>query len=422
MADVFLSYAREDHARAAQVAEGLVAGGYDVFWDVEIPPGATWSDFLEDKLSNCKAAIVLWSKTSTASQWVREEARLAKDRAKLIPVMIDDAAPPFGFGEIQAANLSAWNGEADNAQWKLLLAGVARAVGAGPSSTPSAKPIRPATAGGWDSGRAAPVSAPPAERDKKKPNIPLIIGGAVVATIVVLAIIGSLGGGDVGTNAGNGGGFQPPSVSAGLSPEVQAIVETARSAAQAGGDAMKLAGDHAAQGQQAANAAATGLGGYGTSQGPMGMIAGDLMGLQSGREAPVGIAMSQGTQFFGLMQSLNPQGTAYTMSGNALVPGGAGASGKWQYADGGFVFVGGGAIPNKWSVQTREQGPADGSATTGIGQIRYANGEVYLGEYRAVGEGLQAQVFRNGLGAYYDAKGAVINAGRFVNDAFAGPS
>lgn len=100
MADIFLSYSREDHTRAAEIAKALNAAGYEVFWDVEIPPGKSWADILEEKLAVCKAAVVLWSRVSTASKWVREEARLAHDRGKLIPVQIDELPPPFGFGEI----------------------------------------------------------------------------------------------------------------------------------------------------------------------------------------------------------------------------------------------------------------------------------------------------------------------------------
>jgi hypothetical protein len=59
MADVFLSYAHEDKERVAKIAASLDQLGYDVFWDVEIPPGTTWADFLEEKLGACKAAIVI---------------------------------------------------------------------------------------------------------------------------------------------------------------------------------------------------------------------------------------------------------------------------------------------------------------------------------------------------------------------------
>src|SRR5512147_2323791 len=118
MADVFLSYAREDAGRAQQIAEALEAEGVDVFWDNEIPPGSTWADYIETKLTQCKALIVLWSEHSTKSQWVREEARMGRDKGVLIPVMIDASTPPFGFCELQAANFADWRGERDQPNWR----------------------------------------------------------------------------------------------------------------------------------------------------------------------------------------------------------------------------------------------------------------------------------------------------------------
>jgi len=117
MPDVFISYAREDQSRAEQIARGLLSMNLDVFWDNEIPPGQTWADYIESKLSLCKAVVVLWSAQSTKSQWVREEARMGRDKSKLIPVMIDGSQAPFGFGEVQAADLSTWNGEANHPGW-----------------------------------------------------------------------------------------------------------------------------------------------------------------------------------------------------------------------------------------------------------------------------------------------------------------
>lgn len=142
MADVFLSYAREDEARATQIARGLEGMGLDVFWDNEIPPGQTWADYIEGKLAACKVVIVVWSAHSIKSQWVREEARMGRDRAKLIPVMIDGSAAPFGFGEVQAADLSSWNGEATHAGWQRFGQAVYTAVnGAGaPAPQPAVAP------------------------------------------------------------------------------------------------------------------------------------------------------------------------------------------------------------------------------------------------------------------------------------------
>ena len=128
MADVFISYAREDHPRAEQVARALQAMGLEVFWDTEIPPGQTWADYIEGKLAQCKSVIVLWSQHSTKSQWVREEARMGREKAKLIPAMLDASPMPFGFGEVQAADLSSWSGQSDHPQWRRLAQAVYTAV------------------------------------------------------------------------------------------------------------------------------------------------------------------------------------------------------------------------------------------------------------------------------------------------------
>lgn len=188
MADVFISYAREDKARAEQVAKGLEGAGLDVFWDSEIPPGQTWADYIEDKLSKCKAVIVLWSENSTRSQWVREEARMGRDRGTLIPAMIDASQAPFGFGEVQAANLATWNGANDHVEWRRFVEAVRSATG----STAAPAAIRPAmsappAASGW-----TPPAATPAKEKKGGVPVWVWVVGAVVATIVVLGIIGSM--------------------------------------------------------------------------------------------------------------------------------------------------------------------------------------------------------------------------------------
>jgi uncharacterized membrane protein YhaH (DUF805 family) len=141
MADVFISYAREDHPRAEQVARGLQAMGLEPFWDTEIPPGQTWADYIEGKLSQCPAVVVLWSEHSTKSQWVREEARMGRDKSKLIPALLDSTPAPFGFGEVQAANLSSWRGEPNHPEWVRFSNAVhsaARGAGAAPP-TPRAQ-------------------------------------------------------------------------------------------------------------------------------------------------------------------------------------------------------------------------------------------------------------------------------------------
>jgi TIR domain len=191
MADVFISYAREDKARAEQVARGLGALGLDVFWDSEIPPGQTWADYIEEKLSSCKAVVVLWSTHSTRSQWVREEARMGRDKGRLIPAMIDASQAPFGFGEVQAANLAEWTGGADHPEWRRFSEAV-RAAASG-AAAPEIERRAQAAAAAAAHTRQAPRSEP-APAAAKKSGIPVWgwVAGAVIGTVVVLGVIGSM--------------------------------------------------------------------------------------------------------------------------------------------------------------------------------------------------------------------------------------
>jgi|CXWL01.1.fsa_nt_gi hypothetical protein len=186
MADVFLSYAREDRARAEQVALGLNALGLEVFWDSEIPPGTTWADYIEQKLAQCKALIVLWSEHSAKSQWVREEARLGRDKGVLIPAMLDATPAPFGFGEVQGADLSNWSGDQEHPDWR-------RFVEAVRAASQRQAPPRP------QPGMSAPprAHAKPVQTAVTQPATPrgrapvwVWVAGAVVATIGVLGVIG----------------------------------------------------------------------------------------------------------------------------------------------------------------------------------------------------------------------------------------
>jgi hypothetical protein len=42
MADIFISYAREDSQSVQRLATALERTGRSVFWDRIIPPGLTW--------------------------------------------------------------------------------------------------------------------------------------------------------------------------------------------------------------------------------------------------------------------------------------------------------------------------------------------------------------------------------------------
>jgi hypothetical protein len=64
MADIFLSYAREDAERASEFVDAFEAEGWSVFWDPKISAGETWHDRLLKELSAAKTVVVLWSRSS----------------------------------------------------------------------------------------------------------------------------------------------------------------------------------------------------------------------------------------------------------------------------------------------------------------------------------------------------------------------
>ena len=69
------------------------------------------------------------------------------------------------------------------------------------------------------------------------------------------------------------------------------------------------------------------------------------------------------------------------------------------------------------------EGVLEGVPTTfnlgGIAVVNYADGSRYEGQFRSVG--MQGQIVKQGLGALYNSSGALVQAGRFENDAYAGP-
>lgn len=105
MADVFISYAREDEARVGALVRLLEARGLSAFWDRQIPVGKTWREHISEALAQAPCVLVAWSTHSIASPFVAEEADVGRQRGVLMPVLIDAVLPPLGFRSLQAADL-----------------------------------------------------------------------------------------------------------------------------------------------------------------------------------------------------------------------------------------------------------------------------------------------------------------------------
>lgn len=111
MTDIFISYAREDRARAARLANALEACGWSVWWDRKIIAGQSFDEAIERELEAAKRILVLWSKDSVDSEWVRNEAAVAAERRVLVPARIDPVKLPLEFRRKQTIDLVDWDGD-----------------------------------------------------------------------------------------------------------------------------------------------------------------------------------------------------------------------------------------------------------------------------------------------------------------------
>lgn len=122
MSDVFISYAREDRDVAARLAHVIEQDGLSVFWDRELVPGSAFAQVLAAELQAARRVIVLWSRASVGSLWVRDEAEVGLKRNVLTPVLIEAVDLPLGFGGIHAADLTGWTGNPKDPRLAGLLA------------------------------------------------------------------------------------------------------------------------------------------------------------------------------------------------------------------------------------------------------------------------------------------------------------
>lgn len=174
---VFLSYSRTDQARAHPVIDAMTAAGFTVWWDGMLRGGENFLPTTEAALEQARAVIVLWSKTSIESHWVRDEAQRGRERGCLVPLSIDGSQAPLGFRQFQLIDIGKWKGRADAPEFVPVLDAVAALVGQAPR--PPAGPKRRidrraiigggallvATGGGFAAWRAGLLSAASAGDD-----------------------------------------------------------------------------------------------------------------------------------------------------------------------------------------------------------------------------------------------------------------
>ncbi|HYI11338.1 MAG TPA: TIR domain-containing protein [Thermoanaerobaculia bacterium] len=140
MADVFISYAREDRDRAAALAHEIAKRGWTVWWDRKILHGTQYRKVIGRELDAARCVIVLWSAPAIDSDWVLDEAGEGARRSILVPVQLENVTLPFGFRGIQTADLTRWSPGEPSLDLDELLASVGAMLGGEPAVPPPLPP------------------------------------------------------------------------------------------------------------------------------------------------------------------------------------------------------------------------------------------------------------------------------------------
>jgi hypothetical protein len=123
MSDVFVSYDRRDRELADRVVAALTEQGLTVWWDDRISPYETWDKTIEREVDNAKKVLVLWTKNSVESDWVRTEAGAAREATppKLVQARFSDCKVPLAFRLLQHVDLIGWTPKRRHAGWDRLI-------------------------------------------------------------------------------------------------------------------------------------------------------------------------------------------------------------------------------------------------------------------------------------------------------------
>lgn len=166
MASVFLSYAREDAAKAKALSTALQKAGHDVWWDRHIHGGSEFAGEIQAALNSAQVVLVLWSRASVGSEWVRDEATEGRDSGRLLPVALDESKAPLGFRQRQSIDMAGWSGRGHPPNFKPLLDALSVKL----------------------TGRSDPANAVGPSEGRRRPSRAMIFSAAAAFLAVLLAL------------------------------------------------------------------------------------------------------------------------------------------------------------------------------------------------------------------------------------------
>jgi hypothetical protein len=126
LADVFISYKREERPRCERIAAKLRALGLDVWFDANLESGSSFDREIERTLAKAKAVLVLWSSKSVDSQWVRNEAGVGKEAEKLVAASLEPCKLPVSLAHVHHEALHNPEFQDDDPAWLKIVERIAK--------------------------------------------------------------------------------------------------------------------------------------------------------------------------------------------------------------------------------------------------------------------------------------------------------
>lgn len=137
MSDVFISYKSRMRPRVRELAQALESLGLTVWFDAELEAGRSFSAVINAELEKAKCVIVCWTPDAFAPEdgsevsWVEAEASIARDRKKIVPIMLERVTLKAPWNMFHTERMMDWTPAAANSHgpWLAMLEVVGRHVG-----------------------------------------------------------------------------------------------------------------------------------------------------------------------------------------------------------------------------------------------------------------------------------------------------
>lgn len=104
---VFISYSRDDRDLVVRVVEALRTKGLEVWFDAQISTGTDWDEVLEKQIIEADNMVLFLSKTSVASDYVKNELFFAQQNGTIVnPVLIEPCQLPLAMARMHYVDLT----------------------------------------------------------------------------------------------------------------------------------------------------------------------------------------------------------------------------------------------------------------------------------------------------------------------------